>query len=62
MRPGAARTAPRADHESEPEPELLILPRERYENRKQEEVIVALLSPRNVEEAARVTKIGTRTI
>src|SRR5882762_6136501 len=30
--------------------------------RKQEEVIVALLSQRNVEEAARVTKIGSRTI
>ena len=30
--------------------------------RKQEEVIVALLSQRNAEEAARVTKIGSRTI
>ena len=30
--------------------------------RKQEEVIVALLSQRNVEEAARVTNIGARSI
>src|SRR5262249_35507797 len=30
--------------------------------RKQEEVIVALLSQRNVEEAARVTKVAPRTV
>src|SRR5262245_36111305 len=30
--------------------------------RRQEEVIVGLLSQRNIEEAARVTKIGSRTI
>ena len=30
--------------------------------RKQEEVIVALLSQRNVEEAARVAKVAPRTI